>query len=272
MADHNMRLWLLSDLHLELAHPRSIQRLQAPECDAVIVAGDLDTANATVATARTLFGPDLPLILIAGNHSHYGTQETVNDGIRRMRAEAAQDREQGRKTWFLEDEATILRLNDEKVRFIGTTLWTDFRLYDDPQRYMKIAGMVMNDYSRIRGDNLRHALAPAETTEWHKRSRAFLAKTLRKRFAGKTVVVTHHMPSKRSVHPRYAGNPVTPAFASNCDDLLALGADLWVHGHTHASCDYQADTTRVICNPSGYGWGSGRLENPAFDPALVVEI
>lgn len=267
-----MRLWVLSDLHLELSHPRYIRRLRAPECDAVIVAGDLDKADATIASARTLFGPDLPLILTAGNHSHYGTHLPIADDMRRMREDAARDREQGRATWFLEDETATLHLNGEKVRFIGTTLWTDFRLYGDPQRHMKLAWMAMNDYNWICGDTGGRALTPDETANRHKASRVFLGKALRKRFTGKTVVVTHHLPSSLSVHPRYAGDPITPAFASNCDDLLALGADLWIHGHTHASCDYRAGRTRVVCNPSGYGWGSGRLENPEFDPALVVEV
>jgi hypothetical protein len=88
-------------------------------------------------------------------------------------------------------------------------------------------------------------------------------------------VVTHHLPSMRSVAPRYENDPLTAAFASNCDDLLELGADLWIHGHTHDSCDYMAGRMRVVCNPRGYAevWGrSLKAENPCFVRDLVVEI
>jgi hypothetical protein len=31
---------------------------------------------------------------------------------------------------------------------------------------------------------------------------------------------THHAPSAESVHSRYAGSPLNPAFASNLEDLI----------------------------------------------------
>lgn len=42
---------------------------------------------------------------------------------------------------------------------------------------------------------------------------------------------------------------------------------LWVHGHTHDSCDYELGATRIVCNPRGY-----EDENSAFDPELVVTL
>jgi hypothetical protein len=53
----------------------------------------------------------------------------------------------------------------------------------------------------------------------------------------------------RSVAERYKNVHLTPAFALNCDDLLDLGGDLWIHGHIHQSCDYMAGKTRVLRNP-----------------------
>ena len=52
------------------------------------------------------------------------------------------------------------------------------------------------------------------------------------------------------------------------------GADrvqLWVHGHTHDSFDYEVAGTRVLCNPRGY-CREGRQENARFDPSLVIEV
>ncbi|GJE04655.1 hypothetical protein [Methylobacterium isbiliense] len=84
----------------------------------------------------------------------------------------------------------------------------------------------------------------------------------------RTVVVTHHAPSRRSIHPSCAGDPLNPAFASDLDHLIkAARPALWVHGHVHSSFDYRISTTRVICNPKGYG-----AENLSFDPELVVDV
>ncbi len=72
-------------------------------------------------------------------------------------------------------------------------------------------------------------------------------------FDGKTVVVTHHAPSPRSVHPRYAQDLLTPAFASDLEGLMdASRVALWIHGHTYEAFDYRVHGTRIVCNPRGY--------------------
>jgi len=110
---------------------------------------------------------------------------------------------------------------------------------------------------------------------------AFLARALAEPFDGPTVVVTHHGPHPGSIHPRFNGNVANPAFVSDLSSLMGRAA-LWIHGHTHASFDYEVAGTRVLANPRGYAGPhpvSGRVhgtpdspENPAFDPALTVEL
>ena len=95
-----------------------------------------------------------------------------------------------------------------------------------------------------------------------------LAVMLAEPFDGKTVVVTHHAPSSQSVHPRYARDLLTPAFASNLEKLMdGDRAALWIHGHMHESFDYEIYDTRVVCNPRGY---APRALAPDFRPDLVV--
>ena len=85
-----------------------------------------------------------------------------------------------------------------------------------------------------------------------------------------TVVLAHHPPSRRSIGGRYADDALSPAYASNLDELVEnSGAALWVHGHTHISRDYRIGATRVVCNPRGY---YGYELNPEFDPNLVIEV
>jgi calcineurin-like phosphoesterase family protein len=89
-------------------------------------------------------------------------------------------------------------------------------------------------------------------------------------FDGKTVVVTHHAPSSQSVHPRYANDLLTPAFASNLENLMdGDRAALWIHGHMHDPFDYEIYGTRVVCSPRGYAPNS---LTPEFRPDWVVEV
>ena len=85
-------------------------------------------------------------------------------------------------------------------------------------------------------------------------------------------MITHHAPSRRSIHPRFADSPLNACFVSDAEHLMgAKRAQLWVHGHTHDSFDYRLNGTRVVCNPRGYSKG-GVVENAHFDPHFIVEL
>lgn len=160
------------------------------------------------------------------------------------------------------------------VRFLGATLWTDFALFGSENRSstMVDANLVMNDYQRIRLASARYRkLQPVDTAKLHTEQKAWLAKKLDEPFVGPTVVVTHTAPSRRSVAPEYALDPVSAAFASCLDDLVSK-ANLWIHGHTHTSFDYLVDHCRVVANPLGYMKKGGNAENANFDPNLIVEL
>ena len=84
------------------------------------------------------------------------------------------------------------------------------------------------------------------------------------------VVVTHHLPSWRSVHQRFAGGQLNRFFVHPLDDLVEERKPaVWVHGYTHLSCDYRLGETRVICNPHGY---AGYQENGEFRRGLVLDL
>ena len=265
-----MRLLVLSDLHVE--HVPFDSRDCGDGFDAVVLAGDVGQATLAVQWARRAF-PHHPVVQIAGNHEYYDTRrERALDAMR----EAAHRLEVA----FLErDEVEI-----GGVAFLGCTLWTDYRLHERPGRPVTMAAAeVMNAARRLMPDYRvievadpdapggMRPFSPEDSVADHEGSRAWLAARLAVPASGARVVVTHHLPSWRSVAPDYVAAPSNPAFASDVDPLFA-GADVWIHGHTHSSHDYLADGCRVVCNPRGYPIRGGGFENPRFEASRIVDI
>lgn len=259
-----MRLLVLSDLHLEVWRqfvPKFDTSASRP--DIVVLAGDIHTKARAPGWAASVF-PHVPVIYVAGNHEFYGgTLDQTNFAIRDECAKF-------KNVHYLDCGEFIY----QGVRFLGTTLWTDFSLFGPHNRstVMAKAGHVMNDYQLIRlASACYRKLRPEDTAKLHAEQKAWLAEKLDERFDGPTVVVTHMAPSRRSVAPEYAADAVSAAFAS-CIDELVSKARVWVHGHTHTSFDYEIGQCRVIANPLGYMRRGGNAENVAFDPNFIFEL
>ena len=261
-----MRFWILSDLHIEQS--RWNIPAPAPDYDVLIAAGDIHTPLSAGVRWLAERADGRPVIYVPGNHEWYAYQRrfTITEEAKR-----GQELADALGIHLLQYAEIII----DGVRFLGTSLWTDYAIYGNPVAAMRYAQNGMNDHRVIFPREIGEPLQPEEALSWHQVSRVWLSEALRVPFDGTTVVVTHHLPHQDSIHPCYAGDPLTPAF---CSDLSALvensGAALWVRGHTHASCDYIAGQTRVVCNPKGYGPMSvgGQVENPDFDGSFVVEI
>ena len=251
-----MRLHILSDLHLEFSpYGDDLEPVQA---DVVVLAGDINNGALGVKWAAKRFA-DQPVIYVPGNHEFYG-QHSIARALDAMH-KAAQDT----NVHVLDNETVVI----DGVRFLGATLWTDFNLFGAHEaavRARREAMLFLRDLSVIGRFNLR------EWAERHARSRMFLNEQLAIEHHGSTVVVTHHAPSRQSIHPRFAGSALNACFVSDLERLASASRpQLWIHGHTHDSFDYRIDGTRVICNPRGYS-KDGVNENPAFDSNFVVEI
>ena len=263
-----MKLYVLSDLHNEFDqfHPPEV------DADVVILAGDIDLHTRGIDWAIENWKDQKTAILyVIGNHEFYNAEL---HGIRQQiekRAEVA--RSKGLAIWVLDDQS--IQLNDPKtgetVRFLGATLWTDYKLFGDDATLfcMKNAEKGLNDHRIIRCAPLDRFPA-TEAARIHRASVSWLAAELAKSYTGKTVVITHHLPSELSVASRFKAEPLSAAFASHLDYLVEK-ADVWIHGHTHDNFDYQQGKCRVVCNPRGYITRRG-VENPSFIPDLVVEI
>lgn len=163
----------------------------------------------------------------------------------------------------------------EGVHFLGCTLWTDFNLFGEGASVLARmdAQTKMNDYRVIRVSDRYRRLRPDDTHYYFQQSLSFLKRELAEPFDGPTVVITHHAPSMRSISQRYRMDPLTPAYASNLDDLMGPHINLWIHGHVHHSNDDDCHGTRVVSNPRGYQEPhQGTSGNPDFVPCLTIEI
>jgi len=166
---------------------------------------------------------------------------------------------------YLLNESVII----DKVRFIGGTLWTSFN--NKQPEAMRYAQSRINDFRLIRHKD-GSTLTPEETVNYHEICKAYIFDQISKAKAnkGKTIVISHHCVSPQSVHPNYEGDILNAAFFTDLtEEITQNGPDIWIHGHTHCSFDYNIGETRIICNPFGY---LEREENPDFMFWRTVEV
>lgn len=84
------------------------------------------------------------VVYVLGNHEVYGGLSLD------ILIEECRDRaERYLNVFFLENNSVVI----DGVRFHGCTLWTDFELYQSPNRSMKVARSSLNDYRCIRYKN-----------------------------------------------------------------------------------------------------------------------
>ena len=270
MIEKLVNIQIASDLHLEFLtkdFPGELLIRVAKDVGVLVLAGDI----ANGATALSLFSEiakKVPVIYVAGNHEFYGHSiETVRVEMR--------DASRKYGIHYLENSAVEVG----GVRFLGCTLWTDYKLSDsaDQLQSMRIAEGALADHRLILAGGGRFSAKDALSL--HIQSRTWLTEELKKPFAGKTVVVTHHGPHRNSVATRFRGNPVNPGFISDLSDLMQY-ADLWLHGHVHDGFDYMVGRCRVVANPAGYirnfriakSVAGFEFENQLFDPLKTIQL
>ena len=227
-----MRIQVLSDVHLEVAkNPiKLIEKIlpSCPEPDTVLVlAGDIGH-----------FGSELymeyierasrnyrAIFLVLGNHEYYcSSVEKISQEILQVKLPD--------NVHLLERASIVL----DNVRFIGCTLWA----VGDPDLIENI-----NDFRYIQD------MTPELYANLNKIDKNWLKNELNNTGNFKTVVITHHMPSKSLINRVYKNNPLNVFYANELDDLVKH-ADFWLCGHTHIPNTVDIGKCRCITNPVGY--------------------
>jgi len=266
----------MSDLHLEV-HP-NFQPQPAPGADMLVLAWDIGSYQAGSRLTGADFGLErfsprngwpVPVLFVPGNHE-YDNQDFDAAHAR------LQDTCDRLGITCLEREMRVV----QSVRFLGTTLWTDFdalaTLQDQgassPARLLKQrekAFRAANFYLRKTGTS--RAGQPFLAEELREQAlvcHAWLRDALSAPFDGTTVVITHFAPTLRSADPRYGLTPGTAGFCNSMDELLPF-ARVWMHGHLHCQQDYQVGPCRVVANTLGYAI---KGEQDGFREQLVIGI
>lgn len=267
-----MRIALASDLHLEFD---TIHLTNEQGVDLLILSGDILVAEALNSKTNPahwsvhrerfqdfliMVSDNFPqVVYVMGNHEHY--QGDFRDTLTIIRASIE---EMGIKNITVLEKETM-ELDGHLI--YGGTLWSDFNK-EDPMSIMKCRG-YMNDYAVISdrlglvipsaygaygyGSPTVAKLQPETTLREHKAS---LIKIREAADLGKpTIIVGHHSPSFRSVHPSFKHEVrVNGAYHSDLEHIMEDYDNivLWTHGHTHFPFDYKVNSTRVVCNPRGY--------------------
>lgn len=263
-----MKLHIKSDTHYEFSKDKN----QVKDADVIAMAGDIDIGTRGLDYAKALLREtNSKVIYVPGNHEFYGNN--IDAMRKQLRLEYADyllnEQAEGdtQRLFFLDNDEAVI----DGVRFLGCTLWTNFKLFGESKRLECLAeARWLNDFRLIKTGN-GDVFRPRDSADLFEQSVKWLTRKLDEPFDGKTVVITHHLPSFDSVVERYRDDLLSACFASNLDHLFGK-MDLWIHGHTHDSLDYVKNGTRVICNPRGYSRYEQDVENLGFDPKLVIEV
>jgi hypothetical protein len=154
------------DLHTEFAD------VVPPETDAeaVILAGDIGVGVEGVRWAARHY-PVRPVIYVPGNHDFYGHDIDLTAELQA----AAPD-----NIKVLSDDVLVL----DAVRFLGGTLWTDFKLHGEGKAWFarERAKRCMNDFVRIRQRG--HKFRPEDSVLLHDASRTWFVRQLKQPLGG----------------------------------------------------------------------------------------
>ncbi len=277
-----MRVLYFSDVHIEiresggqrpwsgilpLGFGPDLSRF-AGAADLLVLAGDIGRIHSRRNVSPLAYAEQAgsflgcPVILVPGNHEYYrgsfdedraALLEAAIPGVSVLdRGEALVPREGG------------------VLRVLGATLWTDYAVIGTSEQVMAEAERQLPDHRLIRRHGGAAPFLPSDALAEHRLSRAWLAGKLTAPQDGPTLIVTHHVPHSTACHPRHGMSALSPAFCSDCDDLLQAarpaGVAAWIFGHHHWSQEVTVQGLRLVSAQPGYpgeetGWtGPGYLE------------
>lgn len=236
-----MKILLGSDLHLEFKGQQLLPDL--PEYDVVVLAGDIGSGVEGFKFAMNYFPSDKPVLYIPGNHEYYGKDfHDITYALSNLAKSS--------NNVHLIDFGNIVI---DGINFIGTTLWTNFKLNGYKQYPLYAYKKAIGDFNVIRYKG--NSFGPEHSEILYREGSRHIKEELEKNSKGRNVVVTHFMPSQEVITPFWKGNSLNPYFCNDMDYLIdQYKPELWLYGHTHDKGDklHSNGKTRLVANPRGY--------------------
>ena len=270
-----MKIRVLSDLHVDInwRYP-----LELDDKDTfTIVAGD--TANNVDQSIAWTQKNVKQGLVIAGNHLVYENDKQPVSSLKQRFANAFP---LDSPVTFLDCMVGTVSKEVNNILFVGTTLYTDYRLLPDmPEHYARAYSSDprygMNDfylgYTNDEGQ-IRH-IKTADYQRWFMESKKEIMKAVVKNPDKEIVLVTHHGPSPQCCQATqdfygYHGMPkrLQPSYASNLEPFIEAHPNikLWICGHAHYRRNFRIGSCLVMMNPRGYG-----SESCEFNPNTFVD-
>lgn len=237
----------------------------AGTADLVVLAGDIGRMRSRRDVSTLHYAEQVadylgcPAVVVPGNHEYYrGSFDDEREALLAARVAGVTVLDRGEAQYAFASGA---------LRVLGATLWTDYAVLGDPGQSMLEAEQTIEDHRLItrRGGN---PFLPRDALAEHRLSRAWLAQRLAEPHDGPTLVVTHHVPHSAARNPAYGTTFLSPAFDSDCDDLIAAAANAnavaWIFGHHHWSQEVDVGGVRLVSAQLGYPGEQTRWNGPGI--------
>jgi Icc-related predicted phosphoesterase len=246
-----------SDLHLEFTANSDFLRKNPliPVADVLVLAGDIGYLGHESYESHPFWdwASDnfRQVVVVPGNHEFYGGYDLANlhNGMRVDIRKNVQ--------WHYNSVITI-----DNTELILSPLFSAI-----PPDAETIITHRLADFTYIEHNGEK--LSVERYNKLHSDCREFLKAAFSTPKAGRRIVVTHHAPSFKCVHPDFAGSILNCAFYNDLDELIEKsGADHWMYGHSHRNVGVvEIGDTTLLSNQLGY---VHLKENRSFDNSMQI--
>lgn len=242
-----MKLWIASDLHLEVRKDFAPGKRRPADFDVLVLAGDVMDGKVTrgVETAAKM-ADGKPAIYVAGNHCHWGSSFQV---VRDQGFEAGQRF----GVHFLQNSTVEI----DGLVFFGATLWEP--MLRDPRAPRPNLSAIMSGLER---DPAPHGALPVNEP-------LFVQGPGIMDRRAKNRDISREFQISREAMKRVAADVIVTHYPPTRGLLQEIDVPIWIHGHEHRIRDEVVNGTRVLANAVGMPSENMKADNLC---SMVIEI
>jgi predicted phosphohydrolase len=234
-----MRIQYCSDLHLEFKENSDymINNPLSVKGDILILAGDivpLHDENLANPFFNFISNNYKKVFWVPGNHEFY--YRDINDFKSSLNIQLKHNIHILHNIEFLYDD----------INFVFSSLWSKISIENERSIEQSVA-----DFDCIQKNNKK--LRAGDFNKLHEESLSFIKQSLQDK-KGKTVVVTHHLPSNLCNSRLHNDSPINEAFCVDLTDYVEkCDANFWLYGHSHFNQKpLYIGNTIMLTNQLGY--------------------